>query len=66
MIDPVGLTAEAALEALAAGETTALELTEAYLARCEDDLTRQPSEYLATLGISGFLLVLDRLPLAMT
>jgi aspartyl-tRNA(Asn)/glutamyl-tRNA(Gln) amidotransferase subunit A len=37
MIDPTSLTAELALEALAAGDTTALELTEAYLARAGDD-----------------------------
>ncbi len=37
MIDPTSFTAELALEALAAGDTTALELTEAYLARAGDD-----------------------------
>ena len=37
MIDPAGLTAERALDALAAGETSAAELADAYLARCEDD-----------------------------
>ncbi len=37
MIDPRSLTAELALESLAAGDTTALELTEAYLARAADD-----------------------------
>ena len=37
MIDPRSLTAELALESLSAGDTTALELTEAYLARAADD-----------------------------
>ena len=37
MIDPESLTAELALDALAAGDTTALELTDAYLARAGDD-----------------------------
>ena len=37
MIDPTELTAEGALTALTAGETSAVELVEAYLARCEDD-----------------------------
>jgi aspartyl-tRNA(Asn)/glutamyl-tRNA(Gln) amidotransferase subunit A len=37
MIDPTTLTAERAIDALAAGETTAAELTDAYLARAEDD-----------------------------
>lgn len=37
MIDPTTLTGERALDALAAGETSALELTNAYLERCEDD-----------------------------
>jgi len=37
MIDPISLTAELALDALAAGDTSASELTEAYLARAADD-----------------------------
>ena len=37
MIDPTALTAELALDALAAGDTSALELTDAYLARAADD-----------------------------
>jgi aspartyl-tRNA(Asn)/glutamyl-tRNA(Gln) amidotransferase subunit A len=37
MIDPTALTAERALDALAAGETSAAELVDAYLARVEDD-----------------------------
>ena len=37
MIDPTSLTAELALDVLAAGDTSALELTEAYLARAGDD-----------------------------
>ena len=37
MIEPTSLTAELALDALAAGDTSALELTEAYLARAGDD-----------------------------
>ena len=37
MIDPTMLTAERALDALAAGDTSAAELTDAYLARAQDD-----------------------------
>jgi aspartyl-tRNA(Asn)/glutamyl-tRNA(Gln) amidotransferase subunit A len=37
MIDPTSLTAERALDALAAGEVTSRELTDAYLARAADD-----------------------------
>jgi aspartyl-tRNA(Asn)/glutamyl-tRNA(Gln) amidotransferase subunit A len=37
MIDPISLTAELALDALAAGDTSASELTDAYLARAGDD-----------------------------
>ncbi len=37
MIDPTTLTAERALDALAAGDTSAAELTDAYLARAQDD-----------------------------
>ena len=37
MIDPTTLTAERALDALTAGDTTAAELVDAYLVRAEDD-----------------------------
>ncbi len=37
MIDPITLTAERALDALVAGETTAQELVDAYLARARED-----------------------------
>jgi len=37
MMDPTQLTAEGALTALAAGETSSAELVDTYLARCEND-----------------------------
>ena len=37
MMDATQLTAEGAIKALAAGETSSAELVDTYLARCEDD-----------------------------